>query len=304
MRLAYASISVLLATTACSDDTDTSEEGTGGTGGAGGTMTEITDDEPILPTPTGVCPEFTAGEVTFAPEGIGPRTVRLFMDETAVVDLDGPLVFYWHGAGSSPLLEPPYGMGQAQYWVQNNGGVIAAPVSDDAAGQFEWYLTTGGDNEADLILADEVVACAIEKIGIDTTHIHSMGMSAGGLNTTQMSYRRSNYLASVVAYSGGLLDAELEPQREANKLPAMMFHGGPTDEVIIQFQPITEAWLADIQARGHFGFICNHGAGHIIPKDQNEQAAVETFFADHPFGTFDSPYAAGLPAGFPSYCSL
>jgi hypothetical protein len=31
---------------------------------------------------------------------------------------------------------------------------------------------------------------------------------------------------------------------------------------------------------------------------------VVQFFFDHPYGTIPSPYAGGLPASVPSYCSL
>jgi hypothetical protein len=31
---------------------------------------------------------------------------------------------------------------------------------------------------------------------------------------------------------------------------------------------------------------------------------VWKFFYDHPFGTRPSPYAGGLPGGFPGYCAL
>lgn len=51
---------------------------------------------------------------------------------------------------------------------------------------------------------DDVVACAIEQLHIDTRRIYASGFSAGGLQTTWMSYARSGYLAAVVPYSGGL----------------------------------------------------------------------------------------------------
>jgi poly(3-hydroxybutyrate) depolymerase len=45
------------------------------------------------------------------------------------------------------------------------------------------------------------------KNDIDTRHIHTAGMSAGGLQTTWMAYARSAYIASAVPYSGGLTRA-------------------------------------------------------------------------------------------------
>lgn len=75
-------------------------------------------------------------------------------------------------------------------------------------------------------LADEIVACLAEANRIDPTHIHSMGMSAGGLQTTAISFVRSAYIASVA-----------------------------------------------------------------------------TFFEANAFGAWPSPYVAGLPATFPTYCA-
>ena len=278
--------------------TSTGGNGAGGDG-SGGTPFS---GEPTLPAATGACPDFAPGDVMFSPAGIAARNVRIYMDETATGD--GPLVFYWHGWGSSPITEPPYGLGAVMDWVTEQGGIVAAAHSDDASGMFPWYLVSGGDDETDLLLADEVVACAIEKVGIDTTRIHSIGMSAGGLQTTQMSYRRSNYLASVVTYSGGLLTAEPSMQQPGNKFPAMMFHGGPNDVVYVNFKDLTEAYRDSITALGHFAFVCDHGLEHIIPTAQNEQQAVLAFFRDHPWGTVPSPYEAGLPAEMPSYCTL
>ena len=42
--------------------------------------------------------------------------------------------------------------------------------------------------------------------------------------------------------------------------------------------------------------------GHTIPTDARD--SIGQFFDDHPFGTTPSPYAGGLPGGFPGYCSL
>jgi len=275
--------------------------GAGGGGTAGGGAVGATPNPAYLPAANGPCPDFAAGDATFSPAGIAPRSVRLYIDEAAAQNSDGPLVFYWHGTGSNPIFEPPYGLGQALNDVTAAGGVVAAPHHDPAAGTYPWFLTSGAGAEDDLFVADEVLACAIQKVGVDLRRIHSIGMSAGGLQTTQMSYRRSGYLASVVTYSGGLLGAP-PLQEQQNKFAAMILHGGPSDVVGIGFQPISEAYRDDLQGKGHFAFICNHGAGHSIPQDI--QPSVSLFFADHPFGTSPSPYAGALPASFPIYCGL
>ncbi len=254
----------------------------------------------MLPTPTGTCPKLADGEVMFAPAGMEPRAVRLWLSDAAAT-MDGPLVFYWHGTGSSPE-EALYGLG-ASYVAQvvAQGGIIVAPAHDPAAGDFPWWLVLGS-REDDLLLADEVLACAIEQLGVDVTHIHTAGMSAGGLQTSQMSIRRSGYIASAAPYSGGLITAPPD-QEPSNPLSAMIFHGGPSDVVLLMFQQTSEMYQAVIEDRGGFAFICDHGMGHSIPQGP-AQAGVWQFFRDHPYGTKPSPYKDGLPKGFPAYCAL
>ena len=186
--------------------------------------------------------------------------------------------------------------------ILDQGGAVVAPYRDPAAGTFPWHLVTGS-KEDDLILADEVLGCLHEAVGIDPTRIHSIGMSAGGIQTTQMSFRRSNYIASVVTYSGGLILTDDPPTPNPdNKFAAMIFHGGPEDIVYISFEDASDAYLAALQDRDHFAFICDHGNGHTIPADA--RPSVWDFFQAHPWGTAPSPYAEALPSDYPSYCAL
>jgi predicted esterase len=290
-------------TTGAGGDGGTTGNGGGGAGGAGGTggSTQPLEPDPaFMPEATGPCPEFAEGAITVTPDGKA-RDVQIWISDAAQA-LDGPLIFYWHGTGGSPVNQPPNALGAENIEaIKAAGGIIAAPHHDPAAGMFPWFLTTGGTNEEDLRVADEVLACAIEKVGIDVRRIHSIGMSAGGLNTTQMSYRRSGYLASVVTYSGGKL-GDPPIQDPSNKFAAMIFHGGPTDQVVIDFQMVSEAYRDALRDAGHFAFICDHGMGHVIPTGAVD--SVRQFVADHPFGAVPSPYAGGLPASFPAYCGL
>jgi len=284
--------------------TSAGDEGSGSGDPTSGAMDTSTGDAPeptMLPTPTGTCPELVDGDVTFSPAGIEPRAVRLWMSDAAAT-MDGPIVFYWHGTSSQPL-EAQYGLGATYVdQVVAQGGIIAAPYHDPAAGDFPWFLVLG-NQEDDLLLADEVLACAIEQVGVDVRRIHTIGMSAGGLQTAQFSVRRSGYIASAVPYSGGLVGPAPVDQDPTNPLAAMIFHGGESDVVVVSFQEASERYLQALQDAGRFGFICDHGMGHTIPQGV-AQESVWQFFLDHPFGTQPSPYAGGLPAGFPDYCAL
>jgi hypothetical protein len=275
----------------------------GGNGGGGGSTPGS------LPKPTGTCPDFKDGTVTFAPAGIPARNARIWMSAAAKT-LHGPLVFYWYATTSSTN-EVLFGLGQANVnAILAQGGIVVAPVEDQPNGQknqFPWYLVTGNKLD-DLKVADEIVACAIEKVGIDSKRIHSMGMSAGALQTSRMSFLRSGYLASVATYSGGIAPGVTDAfQDPSNKFAAMIFHGGATDTFgQLSFQMASETYKSALRTAGHFAFICDHSQGspgHRIPPAPAPDS-VWRFFQDHPFGTNPSPYASGLPSGFLSYCTI
>jgi len=250
-----------------------------------------------LPKPTKPCPAITEGQLTFL--GV---TVRIWVGSKPATT-KGPLVFYWHGTGSSPN-ETVFGLGQKNIdAIKAQGGLVAAPKGPTVL----TGVQTGGIvwTAGDFALADDILACAIQQVGIDLRRIHSAGMSAGGLHTAQMSYTRSGYLASVTTYSGGLIPILPPPpsQDPANKLAAMIMHGGDKDQLgTFSFKLSSERYLKDLTSKGQFAFICDHGQGHWLAPGGG--AAVWRFFQDHPFGTTPSPYKAGLPAGIPSYCTL
>ncbi len=193
--------------------------------------------------------------------------------------------------------------------IEAAGGAVAAPYSDPYAPIFPWWYTTGGeDKDGDLLLMDEVVACAIEQLDIDLRRIYSVGFAEGAMNTTQVAVRRSGYIASIAVYSAGYTGAPQE-QLGVNAYPVMILHGGETDVYGSDFyQSSIEyyGWLQDENDSTfevpHFAFMCDHNLGHAVATDA--QDSVWQFLQDHPYGTAPSPYADALPASFPSYCSL
>jgi predicted esterase len=256
---------------------------------------------PLIPQPTGTCPAIVNGDVMFSPAGMPPRMVKLQLDPTKIGN--GPLILYWYATGSNTN-EAGYALGATLNDITAGGGIVASPYADPTAGQFEWFIVNKSTKLDDFMLADEIVGCLAQAHMIDTTHIHSMGMSAGALQTTAVSYVNSNWVASVATYSGGIPAGYSAPasQDPANKFAALIFDGGMTDNVfMVDFQGASQAYKAALDADGHFTAICDHNMGHSIPVDA--APSVAKFFADNAFGQWPSPYAAsGLPAGFPSYC--
>lgn len=269
-------------------------------GGRGDEVDAAPEVHAFVPTPTGTCPTLTNGDVMFAPAGVPPRMVKLAFSDSAA---RGPLILYWHATGSAPT-EAAYALGDTQAALIADGAVIAAPYSDPTAGQFEWFIVNQSTKQDDFLIADEIVACLAQAGRIDPDHVHSMGMSAGALQTTAVSFLRSSYIASVVTYSGGVPSIFTPPPLDpANRFAALIFYGGPTDNVFnVDFQDAAMRYATLLTEAGHFNTLCNHGNGHSIPLDAAPSA--RQFFADNGFGDWPSPYAAGgLPASFPSYCA-
>jgi predicted esterase len=117
-----------------------------------------------------------------------------------------------------------------------------------------------------------------------------------------MYYLRSNYLASVVTYSGGTSPWPGNNIRQdpANKLPIMLFHGGDDDWVVLAFKDQSIELATEAKQAGCFAVICDHGLGHAIPAEG--PAAAWAFFKAHPYNTSPEPWANSLPAPVPRYC--
>ncbi|KIG11892.1 Chitinase [Enhygromyxa salina] len=285
-------------------DTGESGDGDGDGDGDGNGDGDGDGEDPTpqnLPTPTGACPTFESGYVPFSPASIDQRTVRLWVGEDP--QPGGLLVIYWHaytsGADeaaftlSAPVIEA----------ITAAGGVVAAPFAADDVGEFPWFVVNNSDRQDDMLLADEIVACAIEQVGVDPRRIHSSGMSAGGLQTTAFSMARSHYIASSASFSGGTF-MQLPFEDASNKFSAMIIHGGDNDIFggAVNFKTLSTAWFNQLRDNGNFAFMCDHGGGHTIPSGYG--SSVANFFFAHPFGTQPSPYAEALPAEFPTDCSL
>ncbi len=278
-------------------------------GGEGGDDGPPPLNEPVLPSVTGRCPDLGAAiatgltpvDVTVDPAEANARTLRIWIGDEAET-MDGPVIFYWHGTGGDTN-EAIIALGDPGIAsVVAAGGIVIAPFADPAAGSFPWFLVDS-NNESDLLVADEFIACAHEQVGIDPHRIHSAGFSAGGMHTVAMSWMRSNYLASVASYSGGEFGFVHPPDVNPDNLfSAMVIHGGDNDiwNGSVEFVGSSENYAEQLQAVGKFAMLCDHGQGHALPPLGQ---ATLTFFDDHPWLASPSPYVEGFPGVFPpGYC--
>ena len=253
-----------------------------------------------LPQVQGACPDLRDG-ATVTVNGI---RFRLWVGDAA---RKGPLVFYWHGTGGTGDEARALfgvltgGLGQPVInEIKAAGGIVASADNTSGQGMPTDYGVWATD---DFKAADQIVACAIQKNMIDPGRIHTLGFSAGGLAAGTMYWQRSNYLASVVTYSGGTSPwpGNTLDQDPTNKVPVMAFHGGSGDWVVLSFADQSKDMARRATAAGKPAFVCNHNGGHMIPA-AGPRAAWE-FFKAHPYGTNPSPWASGnKPPGVPAFC--
>ena len=255
-----------------------------------------------LPSVTGECPAFVSGDVIFAPSALSETRKAKLWISSAANSLDGPIVIYWHGTSSSPD-EAESGIGADQIQaILDLGGMVLAPYASPESTPWPWFRVEGYRMD-DMILMDEMIACAGMTVGIDVRRIYTVGFSAGAINAIQAGYLRSNYVAALVSYSGGLVPwMEVPaPQEEDNMYASMVIHGGVTDVAVVQINEISEDYHNAMLAAGHYSTICDHGGGHAIPIDS--QPSALQFLLDHAYRDDPDPYASGLPPEFIEYCN-
>jgi hypothetical protein len=148
----------------------------------------------------------------------------------------------------------------------------------------------------------------------------------GAILTDMLGTIRGASLASTATFSGGYFsdqdnvdtlggmasEVSWPAPNHSNGYAQILLSGGVTDTYTISSVGLTvhfdtfaandTAYLNDL---GHDLVVCEHGKGHKAPVTGFNGAQVVEFFAKHPLGTVDSPYAdEGLPADFPAYCTF
>lgn len=115
-----------------------------------------------LPTATGPCPDFHTGKLTFKPRGTKKRKALVWMGPKAKAR-NGPLVFYFQGTGMSPK-DALWSIGKRNVReIEELGGLVVAPYPDKST-EYPWFIANGDDRENDLLMIDEIVACAIKRL--------------------------------------------------------------------------------------------------------------------------------------------
>jgi poly(3-hydroxybutyrate) depolymerase len=203
------------------------------------------------------------------------------------------MVFYWRTINSSAG-EFASMAAAIRDGVVQEGGVFVAFQSSTGADAL-----SGGNpwGAGDFNVTDQLFACAVRDHNVDPHRVFTTGCQFGGFFAGSMGVWRSSYVAAVATNSGGLLSPS--PSWETGYTPALMAVHGTSDA--FGFAPSTRA-VSEYKLHGGFAIECNTGGttcgGSVLAPD------IWKFFKAHPFGVSPEPWAGGLPAGFPSICSI
>jgi hypothetical protein len=265
-----------------------------GTGSPVPTATGGTD--PVIPKVNGECPKIVSGGVNILGGAI------LLTVGAKSTTQKGPIVIFWHGTGGSAATAGLELGANVVSEVTASGGVIASMESGGKGNPIDWGVFTTGDFE----IVDQIVACSVAQLNIDTRRIYTSGASAGGLAAGTLAIMRSSYMAGTYPNSGGIAPwPGLAVLQDPAHVPvAFTMHGAMgVDMVVIDFGTSSMDEDKFLVSKGGFAVDCNHGGGHVgAPADL--KAAGWEFMKAHPFGTKPSPYAGGLPASYPKYCMI
>jgi hypothetical protein len=211
-------------------------------------------------------------------------------------------MIYWHGTGGTPAtaiaeLDPTL-----VQEIMGAGGVIGSIGEGQEGDTLDWGVFTTGDYKT----VDQIVACAVSQLNIDTKMIFSSGASAGGLAAAELLYGRSSYMAACLPNSGGQSGyPNLMVLEDPTHIGACMtMHGARgVDVVVIDFGDSSLRQDIDIAKKGGFAIDCDHGGGHVAAPAALKAAGWD-FLKKHPFGYGVSPYVSGLPPTYPEYCKI
>lgn len=248
--------------------------------------------DPVIPTPSMVCPSFASGTVT-----VMGLTVRIEAGTPGTTK--GPLLFYWHGTGMSSGEYTSFLPAAIRNEITSGGGMIISPETSTETGTDT--TGTGVWKTGDFGFADLIAGCAVRDFNIDPRRIYTTGCDAGALHSGAMAFERASYIAAASTNSGGLGDVYQPRLRGPRPAPVLTMHGGSSDQVILSFSDTSALLDSAVKSEGSVAVDCDHGGGHCAAPPELQVAAWQ-FMKDHPFGVAPEPYSV-LPATFPSYCA-
>lgn len=196
----------------------------------------------------------------------------------------------------------------------------------------DWDMMNLKDGSAEGDMFDAVLTCLEKRWNIDEKHIHVSGFSAGAITANSMGLQKADKIASILSYSGAYFSDEAS--RDAlgdimgmkvgdffswpdfaeghNKYPQVFVYGDKEAdswgtsiagmfEFTIYFNQMGRLGAGYLSKNGHDAILCDHGVEDHTIAGIMEKDLIK-FFADHPFGTVESPYRAEMPENFAKIC--
>lgn len=283
------------------------EDDTGGADSGGADGEDSGPTLRALATPSGDCPDLSAsGGFTMTSAGV-ERAGTVVVPEAP----EGPLklMFFLHGLmdpGSTPDPTGAMVRGLALQQVANeNNALIVLPQSGimELFGFrfFLWDLVV--ETDGDLVLFDDLRACAAEQHELDLPATSAFGFSGGALFTTVLIRERGDAFAAAVEASGGAdisVPIWTTPGAAYGSppapLPTLLMSGGEADVwpdpslTVVDFTAATDTLEGKLVTDGHTVVRCRHSSGHTLPQ-RGYQLALEWAFG-HRFGE-ESPWVDG-----------
>ena len=254
---------------------------------------------------------------------------NFYLDLPSGVEEGGPwpVVFNWHGLGDTAAnfhnllsgLVDDEEMPFIAVTPEDTDFALTVPMAGEMP--LDWEVFAIDDANREVAFFDEILACLDERYGVDENHVHTMGFSLGSIVSDLLGTVRGEQLASIGTYSGiywsnpdnvgPLLGMVVDwPGYSVDNAYTQLFlHGGVNDlyDMTVLQLHFDEAAVNDsnmLRGLGHDTIVCDHGLGHTVPSDMYADKMID-FFAAHPLGTVDSPYAFdGLPADWADYCEF
>ena len=282
----------------------------------GGDSAGTSGTAPLADLSSNDCPDMsTSATTTFTSSG-EEREVTIVVPE----DPDGPMrvVFFFHG-----LMDPGSTPNPAEYMVEGlnlqsvadaNNTIVIAPVSKTMEmfgfSFFMWDASL--EDDADLVLYDDLRTCAAEQHDVDLDRVTALGFSGGALWTTVVLGHRGDTLAAAVSASGGadveipLFESPFSAWTEpAARVPVLLQAGGSADVwpdeslAIVDFSEATDTLQEHLVDAGHYTVRCDHDSGHTITQ-AGYNAAID-WLTEHTYGE-PSPWEASGIGSWDDWC--